>query len=279
MFVGLAVRVGFGILATAFLAGLAGCDGDDDDCVCCGLDMTAPAAPRGLYSITGDDAVTLVWLANTETDLESYGIWWSTTYDGEYHLLATVTPSGEYEEEYVDSAIRNGETSFYAVTASDETGNESDLSREYVWDTPRPEGAAFLTSTHAAPQTAGFDFDDGEHVGRVVAADGLDADFYYEYLPETGEFFLITANPEYVLVQDMGHRGTFDEIGFAPGANEGWSPTGVVEAIRGHAYAFRILDEPLGNYAKVWLTGVQANQLALQWAYQTQPGNQQLSVP
>ncbi len=129
MFVRLTGAVGLGILAAALLAGLAGCN-DDDDCVCCGPDLTAPASPRGLYSITGDDKVTLVWLANTEPDLESYGIWWSTAYDGEYHLLATVAPSGEYDEEYVDGAIRNGETSFYAVTALDVTGNESDLSRE-----------------------------------------------------------------------------------------------------------------------------------------------------
>ena len=267
------------VLAAVVATGLNGCDGNDDDCVCCGPDAAAPAAPRGLYSITGDDQVTLAWLANAEPDLGAYGIWWSTAYEGEYRLLATVEPSGEYYEEYVDRAARNGETYFYAVTALDATGNESDLSREYVWDTPRPEGTAYLTSIHAAPETAGFDFDDGHTYGRVVPADALDADFYYEYVPGTGEFFLVTAHPEYVLVQDMGHAGDFDEIGFSPGAGEGWSPTGVVEAIQGHVYVLRILDDPQGFYAKVWLTGVHSMQVALQWAYQTQPGNQQLSVP
>ncbi len=279
MFIRLAGPVGLGVLAAALVLSVAGCDDDDDDCICCGPDLTAPAAPRGLYSITGDGEVTLVWLANTESDLDNYGVWWSTAYDGEYHLLATVEPSGEYDEEYVDAGASNGETCFYAVTALDEAGNESDLSREYVWDTPRPEGIATLTSTHAAPATAGFDFDDGNHFGRIVAWDALDADFYYEYVPETGESFLLTAHTEFVLVQDMGHAGAFDEIGYAPGVGEGWSPTGVVEAIPGHIYAFRLLDDPLGMYAKVWLTSVQPNQVALHWAYQTQPGNQQLSVP
>ncbi len=273
------LRCGRGwILLAALLPTLAGCD-DDDDCPCPGPDLTAPAAPRGLYSITGDGQVTLVWLANTEPDLHGYDVWWSTAYDGEYHHIASLDPSGEYYEEYVDQAARNGETYYYAVTAVDLAGNESELSREDVWDTPRPEGIAQVRARHALPSQAGFDFDDGHTYGRVVPADALDADFYYDYLPETGEAFLVVANPQYVLVQDMGYASSFQDIGFAPGATEGWSPTGVVEAIAGHVYAFRILDHALGFYAKVWLTGVTPGQIALWWAYQTQPGNQQLSVP
>jgi hypothetical protein len=265
--------------AAVGLACLAGCDDGCKDCVCVGPDVTAPAAPRGLYSITGDNEVTLVWLANTESDLSSYSVWWSTTYEGEYHRITTLSPSGEYDEQYVDRAARNGETYYYAVSATDASGNESDLSLENVWDTPRPEGTAHVTGLHTAPATAGFDFDDGHTYGRTVPADALDADFYYEYVPETGESFLVTAHPDYVLIQDMGHAASFGEIGFSPGAGEGWSPTGIVEAIEGHIYTLRILDDPLGFYAKVWLTGIGPTQVAFRWAFQTQPGNQQLSVP
>jgi len=267
------------ILLAALLAVSTGCDDDDNDCVCSGPDVTAPAAPRGLYSITGDGEVTLVWLANTEPDLAGYDVWWSTAYDGEYQHITSLQPSGEYDEDYVDTGAHNGETYYYAVTAVDLAGNESELSRENVWDTPRPEGTAQVRALHAIPAQAGFDFDDGHTYGRVVPADAPDADFYYQYVQETGEAFLVVAHPEYVLIQDMGYVSSFHDIGFAPGATEGWSPTGVVEAIAGHVYTFRILDHALGYYAKVWLTGVTPSQIALRWAFQTQPGNQQLSVP
>jgi hypothetical protein len=52
-----------------------------------------------------------------------------------------------------------------------------------------------------------------------------------------------------------------------------------VEAIEGHIYVFRILDDPAGFHAKIWLSSVDPAQIRFQWAYQTQPGNLQLSVP
>ena len=41
---------------------------------------------------------------------------------------------------YTDTTVRNGETYYYAVSAYDADGNESELSPEDASDTPRPEG-------------------------------------------------------------------------------------------------------------------------------------------
>ncbi len=60
------------LLATLVLLGLvmAGC-GDDETT----RPPVPPAAPRGMFSITGDGNVTLVWLANTESDVVGYRIY------------------------------------------------------------------------------------------------------------------------------------------------------------------------------------------------------------
>ena len=46
---------------------------------------------------------------------------------------------------YVDDDVRNGSTYFYAVSAYDYDGNESELSPEQVYDTPRPSGIEYYT--------------------------------------------------------------------------------------------------------------------------------------
>ena len=55
----------------AALAGLSGCR----DEVSAPRDLTPPAAPRGLRSVTGDQKVYLSWFANTERDVAGYRIY------------------------------------------------------------------------------------------------------------------------------------------------------------------------------------------------------------
>jgi hypothetical protein len=268
------------LASVLLLSGGAGCHCDDDDCACGRPDGTPPAAPRGLYSITGDSQVTLVWLANTEPDLDGYDVWWSDAYDGEYHLLATVqTVPDQYDVEYVDTGALNGETYFYAVSAFDRAGNASDLSLEEVWDTPRPAGShVMITDALTVTETAAFDFS----TYHVVSANSPAADLHFEYLPDTGEFFLITEGlggaGTRVLAQDFGWTDDFDEISFAP-PDAGWSPTGVLEAIREHTYVFLTFEGQSGYYAKVRLTAVSPSHITFDWAFQEVPWNRQLSLP
>ena len=39
------------------------------------LDRTPPAAPRGLYTVTGDGKATLHWQDNTENDFDYYVVY------------------------------------------------------------------------------------------------------------------------------------------------------------------------------------------------------------
>ncbi len=276
-------RVSAVAVLSAALLGLlmilgVGCDEDDEDCICCGRDVTAPAPPRGLVSVTGDTEVFLYWLSNTENDLAGYAIYWSTSPTGSLQHLIDVTPTDPVEESYVDNGLQNGTTYFYAVTAFDHNGNESEPSFE-VNDTPRPQGTGTIASLQSDPDQAGFDFFNGRTFGRVIGAAEIDADFHYR--GEEGELWTGPegTSGEQVLIQDMGYTANFDEISFAPGIGDGYSPSGIVEAIAGHTYVLLTLDGQSGYYAKIRVRSVSPTEIRFDWAYQTAYGNQELSVP
>jgi len=266
-------------LVLPLLLVVAGCDWDDDECSCPVHDREAPAAPRDLYSITGDEQVTLVWLANTELDVEGYYLWWSDSYIGPYHLITDLPActDGCYWMEYVCTGLENSRTRFYAVSAYDDAGNESDLSHEEVWDTPRPEGHASIGN---ADEPGGFDVAGFDLRGKhVVAADSPDADFYYTYNDQTGGYLVAGSDyyggAETTDIQDMGWTDGFDEISFAPD-DIGWSPTGTAEPITGHTYVVLTRE---GYYAKIRLTEVGPGHAGFDWAIQLDAGNRQLKAP
>lgn len=87
-----------------------------------GSDTVPPAAPTGLAAIGGDGLVTLDWDDNTEPDLAGYTVYRATSAGGPF---APVNPALLAGSQYVDSAVLNGTTYYYAVTASDTNGNES----------------------------------------------------------------------------------------------------------------------------------------------------------
>ncbi len=84
-------------------------------------DTTPPAAPTGPSAIPGDGFVVLLWNPSPEPDFADYAVYRSETAGGPYTLLdgaVTLTSC-------VDSAVVNGTTYFYVVTARDLDGNES----------------------------------------------------------------------------------------------------------------------------------------------------------
>ncbi|HEY4613401.1 MAG TPA: hypothetical protein VII11_10485 [Bacteroidota bacterium] len=232
---------------------LSGCENFLD------TDNTPPAAPRGIRTVSLDNAVEITWLENTETDIDGYKIWVSDNYDGEYELIGN-TP----DTRYIDRAARNGTTYYYALSAYDFDGNESDLSEDVVYDTPRLEGFAVRVYDYrATPGGAGYDFSTNS-IGRY---DDDFTDFFYEHF--NGRFYLDVWND--TDVQDMGYTKDLDEISVAP--TQGWSPSKTVEAIIGHTYVIWTWDD---HYAKVRVREVNSAQVVFDWAYQTAVGNTEL---
>ncbi len=243
------------ILSVPFLFGLIGCECDHSI-----FDNTPPAPPQGLYSITGDHQITLEWLPNQEEDLVGYCVYRSLKPYGYYERIATV-----YENYYIDNNVTNGTTYFYAVSAFDENGNESELSYEVIYDTPRPEGyGVTLWDANYYPERSGWDFS----FFTVVSYDDPAADFYF--IEDQGAYFIVATSG--TDIQDMGWTETLDDVDYAP--EEGWSNAGYLEAIPGHSYVFWTRDN---HFAKIRIRDIDSHRILFDWAYQIDPGNGELS--
>jgi len=228
------------------------------------VDLTPPAVPTGLTSISLDNAVQLDWAANTEPDLAGYHVWVSDRYDGRYTMIGTTN-----QPTFTDYGALNGVTYFYGVTAFDLDGNESKMSYDVLHDTPRPEGYGVkLFDYRVFPNSAGYEFGTSS-IGRY---DDQYTDFFFENY--NGTYYLNVWND--TDIQDMGYTQTLDDISVAPTA--GWAPSRSVEAIVGHTYVVWTWDD---HYAKVRITNITASYVVFDWAFQPSVGNPELkrSIP
>ncbi len=227
----------------------------------------APATPQGVYSITGDERVTIYWLPVQDGDLEEYRVWWSND-DSLYYFMDATT-----ETFYVDDSVTNGITYYYAVSAVDRAGNESDLSYEMVFDTPRSAGINIIIFDYNDnPEGAGFDFSSAD---STIPYNSDSADIYLEYDTVQSTYYFHTAN-DTTGIQDVGYTYDFDEMGYAP--EFGWSTSGTVEGILGHTYVIKTGDR---HYAKIRVDFIITNPrgLMFDWAYQDAVGNRELAPP
>lgn len=89
------------------------------------VDTLFPVAPTGLVAIAGEDFVSLSWNANKESDLAGYRVWRRGDLEEEFLAL---TEELIAENVYQDSEVEKDKRYFYAVTALDANGNESQRS-------------------------------------------------------------------------------------------------------------------------------------------------------
>ena len=237
-------------------------------------DDSAPAAPRGVYSITGDNQVLIKWYPNQEKDLKGYIIYRSSKEIGDYKEIDTVSKS---VSSYIDTDVRNGNTYYYAVSAFDYDDNESDLSPEVVDDTPRPEGTGIKLKDYILdPDRSGYDFSKPERGSQYF--DKQDIDIYFGIDTEINVPYIYSDNG--IQLQDLGYTDSTDDVDVSP--TRGFTEL-FVEAIIGHTYAFLT---PEGNYAKIRITDlyidwsdtdVRDAWVVFDWAFQLQEGNPELA--
>ncbi len=239
----------------------SGCGLDlDDDPVVGPRDVTPPAIPTGVRSVTGDSQVQLVWNPNVEEDLACYRIYWSPAPAGPYEFMAeTDIPR------FVDRDVDNGVTYFYAVTAVDVAGNESELSLELIHDTPRPAGTDLVLWRASGPswELSGYDF--SSYVRRPWSS--VDADMYFNL--ESGRPAMVASDPATDL-QDAGYA-QLDDLDWAPPA--GWTGEDRVTLIEGHCYYVWTRDD---HYAKFRVTDLNLERVVIDWAYQIDKSNPEL---
>ena len=220
------------------------------------VDTTPPNRPAGLWTETGDNLIELFWSENRESDIAGYNVFVSSSYDGRYELIGSVRSA-----HFNDNDVRNGSTYYYAVTAYDYDGNESELSRDVAYDVPRPEGYnVVLDDYRRVAATSGYDF---SRFG-VVSYNDLYADMYYENWHDT-LYMNVRSDSD---IQDMGRTSSILDIREAP--SSGWSSTHDVRLIAGHTYVVWTWDD---HYAKFRVTNISGSRVTFDWAYQLQESN------
>jgi hypothetical protein len=271
----LVLRIFSGLILILGGAFVIGCDDYCDDCRVFAVNDTPPDAPQGVYSVTGDHAVYIYWIANPANDRISYYWVWRSTEEmvdnqGRYYTRYAKA----YQDSYVDRSVRNGKTYYYAVTAVDIDGWESeDLSEEFVFDTPRPEGSGVvLQDFRTHPEASGFYF----KAHRVLPIDDSRTDIFFEYDPDYQAFFVWATwenDSTWTDIQDFGYTDDLSELDWAP--DQGWSDVGWMEAILGHSYYVWTDDN---HYAKFRIDDLNyaARRVTISWAYQEVPGYPEL---
>jgi len=237
-------------------------------------DNTPPPVPTGVGSITMDEAVKFYWDAVSMDpnydDLDGYRVYISN----DNHIFNPVADVDNDVTEYTFTDLVNGHTYYFAVTSFDRHDNESELSLETVYDTPRPEGfnqTIYSFNVPAYEHISGFDFNSEV----ALPWNHRDCDFYMEYDTTLQTFYLWLAD-SHAFIQDMGYTDNFDEITYAP--NSGWSNFPYIEAIVGHTYVIWTADN---HYAKVRINhwGFDPSYLLVfDWGYQIDPGNRELKI-
>lgn len=94
-------------------------------------DVFPPAVPAGLSAVVGTKSVELVWTRNSEPDLALYRVYRSAP-GGTWQALGETRATPNYS----DRTVAAGQTYRYAVTAVDQSGNESGKSSDVTVTVP-----------------------------------------------------------------------------------------------------------------------------------------------
>ena len=249
------------VIAVVVVLFSAGCSDENNVYV----DRTPPRTPQGVFTMTGDEQVDVFWLPNCESDLEGYRVYWNDEPGGLYKYMATTSNT-----HFTDSDVNNGNTYYYAISAFDRAGNESDLSYEIVSDTPRPEGFDLRLYDYGGPNSllSGYDF--SNYTTQLYSLPSTD--IYYGYVGGECVMFAFNPYPEgpFTDIQDAGYR-PLAELDQAPPA--GWSESGWVTLTEGHSYYVWTRDN---HYGKFYVKHVEPAYVDIDWAYQIYPGNPEL---
>jgi hypothetical protein len=257
------------LLAAAMLS--VGCD--SDECANCPVVVDyPPAAPTGVYSITGNEWIEIRWNANTEPGLAGYDIFWSDDQAGPFEYMVSVP---RHQTFFVDRDVQNGFTYFYKIRAYDLLERVSEFSA-VIFDTPRPAGTGLVLWNNLGQrdELSGYDFSEFRQQLWTLST----TDVYFG--SPNGVPTLFGKGSSVGIGVDVQDYGFIDLewVDWAPEILDGWSPSKRAEMIPGHSYVVQILDaSDYYFYAKVYCQTVNEDFVVLDWAYQEAPGNPELA--
>lgn len=251
-------RAAMALLILAGTVSLVGCEKER----LISIDL-APPAPQGLYTVRGDNSVTVYWLPVEAADFDHYRVYrGADSGNGSvFNLLGTTGA-----EMYIDDAALNSFRYYYIVTAVDVGGNESLESAEWGGATPRVDRFnVTLVVSDVSATGSGFDLS----LGDAVAFNDPFADIWIDR-DGAGILYInadTIADPSIGDIQDMGFTSSLDEIAMAP--QDGWSALGYYEIVEGHTYIIWTEDD---HYAKIRVTSMTDITVTFDYAYQAADG-------
>lgn len=241
-----------------------------------------PPVPADVEAVALDDQVYLRWRDNSseDDDFSAYRVY-ATGADEDYLLGDTDSPG------FIDLLAENGKTSEYYVTSVDVQGHESGAS-PVVESTPRPDyaGERVFAYEHK-PKSSGFRFRQSDDIQAVMHGDDADRHFRIEYYD--GRFWFVPGPNASVHMTSKetsalkcGPGADSDCVSWDEAPRSGYLSEEVhLEA--GFTYVFRVPgDDEEMRYGAVrpTLTAPCPDYFVIfDWAYQTQAGNPQLSLP
>ncbi len=240
-------------------------------------------SPGTLSSISLNQAVWLSWPANSRLDapnLFDYYRVYSTAYDLDQNLCDPnwVLEGTTVSEDFLASGLPNGQPRCFAVSAISLDGHESDWTTPRS-DTPRPDARNILLFASQVDATeSGFSFfvPSTGALGVVLPGNRTDIDFRVDRDPD-GSMWLVPVRSGTVLALYSNDPITdLTSIDIAPPDNE--FSAGAIEAVPGFGYVFRTLLDGQYHYAGLRVTNVSKDYIIVDWSYQRDPGNPELSI-
>jgi hypothetical protein len=222
-------------------------------------DDIPPSPPKNVEVYNGDNRVDITWAHNRESDIAGYNVYYAYSYDGKYTLIGSTS-----DNYFIDYDASNGVTYYYGIAAYDYSGNESALSPDVIYSTPRPEGFNQSIFDYLRfPYNGGYSFT----TYSAVPYDDLEADFFFEYYD--GVHYLNVWDD--TDIRDMGSTRDIYDILYAP--TSGWAPDKYEIVVPGHTYVIWTWDN---HFAKIRVSSVTRERVVFDWAFQLVKGERQL---
>ncbi|GJQ63208.1 MAG: hypothetical protein SCALA702_22610 [Melioribacteraceae bacterium] len=235
---------------------------DDEEYI---RDTVPPNPPVNVKTFNRDSRVDITWSPNAERDLAGYNVYYSTDYHGRYEMIGSTSSTF-----FIDDVAVNGDKYYYAITAYDYDGNESELSYDEVYGIARPEGYNRIVYDYIDfPDLAGYSFAEN----KVYPFNDLATDFFFENYE--GTYYLNVW--EEADIQDMGATDDILDITVAP--VDGYIPLVDGENVKytiaqiGHTYIVWTVDN---HYAKLRIASITPERMVFDWAYQIAEGERSL---
>ena len=239
------------------------------------------SAPTEVRAVSLDRAVQLSWAADSrleEPTLFDYYRVYSTPASaaGACNDANWVLEGTTVSEDFLATGLVNGASRCFTVSTVSVDGHESLWSDAWL-DTPRYDSRFIFAFAHQADPTAsGFRFFDvaTQTIGLVTSGSRTDLDFRVDRHAD-GSLWLVPVRQDVRIalysndpVIDLTSIDIAPLTGFASSA---------IEAVPGYAYVFAVTYPDGTHYGALRVTHATSDYMIFDWAYQSAPGNPELS--